>query len=198
MPPSPHAAPTFVTGSTLKHVISMTATGSIGLAAVFFVDVLNLFYIAQLGQKELAVLFQDASGELLPPEKVALSDEGAYGMEIVDADGDGRLDLLHLSSGSRDGVRVRLQTGVRQFGPEQALPLKPARSTLQLLERATGGAPAVFAQDRLTIAQLAALTGANRNTLTVRLRELVSAGRVRRHGKARATWYSLSLPPAAR
>ncbi|WP_332744459.1 MATE family efflux transporter [Hydrogenophaga sp.] len=54
MPPSSHATPTFVTGSTLRHVISMTATGSIGLAAVFFVDVLNLFYIAQLGQKELA------------------------------------------------------------------------------------------------------------------------------------------------
>ncbi|WP_082585846.1 MATE family efflux transporter [Hydrogenophaga sp. Root209] len=54
MPPSPHATPTFVTGSTLRHVVSMTATGSIGLAAVFFVDVLNLFYIAQLGQKELA------------------------------------------------------------------------------------------------------------------------------------------------
>jgi hypothetical protein len=101
--------------------------------------------LVMLGQKELAVLFQDASGELLPPEKVALSDEGAYGMEIVDADGDGRLDLLHLSSGSRDGVRVRLQTGVRQFGPEQALPLKPARSTLQLLERATASSPAVFA-----------------------------------------------------
>lgn len=54
MPPPPQASPTFVTGSTLKHVISMTATGSIGLAAVFFVDVLNLFYISQLGQKELA------------------------------------------------------------------------------------------------------------------------------------------------
>lgn len=45
---------TFVTGSTLRHVVTMTATGSIGLAAVFFVDVLNLFYISLLGQKELA------------------------------------------------------------------------------------------------------------------------------------------------
>jgi DNA-binding HxlR family transcriptional regulator len=44
---------------------------------------------------------------------------------------------------------------------------------------------------RLTIAQFASITGANRNTLKVRLRELVSEGRVRRHGKARATWYSL-------
>lgn len=50
---------------------------------------------------------------------------------------------------------------------------------------------ALQAQERLTIAQIASLTNANRNTLKVRLRELVSAGRVRRHGKARATWYSL-------
>ncbi len=53
----PQPSPTtgkFVTGSTLRHVVTMTATGSIGLAAVFFVDVLNLFYISLLGQKELA------------------------------------------------------------------------------------------------------------------------------------------------
>jgi Fic family protein len=50
---------------------------------------------------------------------------------------------------------------------------------------------ALRAQERLTIAQLATITKANRNTLKVRLRELVSAGRVRQHGKARATWYSL-------
>lgn len=50
---------------------------------------------------------------------------------------------------------------------------------------------ALRANARLTIAQLAAITGANRNTLKVRLRELVAAGRLRQHGKARATWYSL-------
>lgn len=48
------ASPAFVTGSTLRHVITMTATGSIGLGVVFAVDMLNLFYIAQLGQRELA------------------------------------------------------------------------------------------------------------------------------------------------
>jgi Fic family protein len=46
-------------------------------------------------------------------------------------------------------------------------------------------------QERATIAELATFTGTNRNTLKVRLRELVAAGRVRRHGKARATWYTL-------
>lgn len=44
---------------------------------------------------------------------------------------------------------------------------------------------------RLTIAQMVELTGANQNTLKVRLRELVNAGRIQRHGKARATWYSV-------
>ena len=53
----PEAAATpgkFVTGSTLSHVLNMTAAGSIGLVAVFAVDVLNLLYISMLGQKELA------------------------------------------------------------------------------------------------------------------------------------------------
>jgi Fic family protein len=50
---------------------------------------------------------------------------------------------------------------------------------------------ALRAKERLTIGELAEITGANRNTIKVRLRELVAAGRVRQHGKARATWYSL-------
>ncbi|WP_246660483.1 MATE family efflux transporter [Nitratireductor sp. XY-223] len=44
----------FVTGSTMRHVIVMAATGSVGLVAVFLVDALNLFYISLLGQQELA------------------------------------------------------------------------------------------------------------------------------------------------
>ena len=45
--------------------------------------------------------------------------------------------------------------------------------------------------ERLTISQLVEMTGANQNTLKVRLRELVNENRIKRHGKARATWYSL-------
>jgi Fic family protein len=44
---------------------------------------------------------------------------------------------------------------------------------------------------RLTITQLATITGGNRNTLKLRLRELVAKKEVRQYGKARATWYSL-------
>lgn len=48
------ARPVFTTGSTMRHVVVMTATSSIGLVAIFVVDLLNLFYISLLGQQFLA------------------------------------------------------------------------------------------------------------------------------------------------
>lgn len=39
----------FLTGSTMRHVLVMTLTGAVGLMAVFVVDLLNLFFLAQLG-----------------------------------------------------------------------------------------------------------------------------------------------------
>ena len=63
--PSPTASPgqqaKFVTGSTMRHVAVMTATGSIGLIAIFVVDALNLFYISMLGVQELAAAIGFAS-----------------------------------------------------------------------------------------------------------------------------------------
>jgi Fic family protein len=44
--------------------------------------------------------------------------------------------------------------------------------------------------DRITIAQIVEHTGGVQSTIKLRLRELVNAGRIKRHGKARATWYS--------
>lgn len=44
---------------------------------------------------------------------------------------------------------------------------------------------------RQSIAQIVEHTKANQNTIKVRLRELVQSGRIKRHGKGRATWYSL-------
>jgi putative MATE family efflux protein len=50
--PGPAARPpaVFVTGSTMRHVIVMTATGSIGLMAIFLVDFLSLLYVSWLGR----------------------------------------------------------------------------------------------------------------------------------------------------
>jgi putative MATE family efflux protein len=48
--PVPMQAPAkFVTGSVMRHVVVMTSTGSIGLMAVFAVDLINLWYISHLG-----------------------------------------------------------------------------------------------------------------------------------------------------
>ena len=39
----------FTTGSTMRHVAVMSATGAIGLMAIFVVDLLSLLYISWLG-----------------------------------------------------------------------------------------------------------------------------------------------------
>jgi putative MATE family efflux protein len=43
----------FTEGSTLRHVIIMTATGSVGLMAIFLVDLLSLLYVSWLGDEKL-------------------------------------------------------------------------------------------------------------------------------------------------
>lgn len=58
---TPSSNAVFVTGSTMRHVLTMTSTGAIGLVAIFFVDILNLFYISLLGVQELAAAIGYAS-----------------------------------------------------------------------------------------------------------------------------------------
>lgn len=43
----------FLTGSTMGHVVKMTATGAFGITFVFLVDAANLLWISQLGQPQL-------------------------------------------------------------------------------------------------------------------------------------------------
>lgn len=80
----------------------------------------------------------------------------------------------------KDGLAVRLDRDRAALGGEEELPALSVQILKVLRQR-----------ERLSIGELADITGANRNTLKVRLRELVTEGRVRQHGKARATWYSL-------
>lgn len=87
--------------------------------------------------------------------------------------------LLSLKK-QKDRLESRLEhEGVLQSS-DDALP-DLSRAVLEALRKS----------ERLTIAQLVDLTGANRNTMKLRLRELVMSGRILRFGKARATWYSL-------
>jgi len=43
----------FLTGSTMRHVLVMSAAGAAGLVSVFFVDFLSLLYVSRLGDASL-------------------------------------------------------------------------------------------------------------------------------------------------
>ena len=45
--------PVFTQGSTMRHVAVMTATGALGLMAIFAVDLLSLLYVSRLGDQAL-------------------------------------------------------------------------------------------------------------------------------------------------
>ena len=60
-PKAPAQKAVFTEGSIMRHVMTMTSTGAIGLVAIFLVDVVNLFYISLLGQQELAAAIGYAS-----------------------------------------------------------------------------------------------------------------------------------------
>jgi putative MATE family efflux protein len=51
-PPGGREEAVFVTGSLMRHVTVMTATASIGLMAIFVVDLLSLLYVSWLGRPE--------------------------------------------------------------------------------------------------------------------------------------------------
>jgi putative MATE family efflux protein len=51
---APAAPARYLSGSLFHHVFVMAGTGAIGLVAVFAVDLINLFYISLLGEKEIA------------------------------------------------------------------------------------------------------------------------------------------------
>lgn len=51
---APAANARFVTGSTMGHIVSMTAAGATGLMALFLVDLVDMYFIALLGEAALA------------------------------------------------------------------------------------------------------------------------------------------------
>jgi putative MATE family efflux protein len=49
----PPARAKFLSGSTMRHVVTMTLTGALGLMAMFFVDLIDLFFLSLLGKTQV-------------------------------------------------------------------------------------------------------------------------------------------------
>jgi putative MATE family efflux protein len=53
MTPEPTREARFVTGSIMRHVVTMTFTGAVGLMSMFLVDLADLLYLSLLGNTEI-------------------------------------------------------------------------------------------------------------------------------------------------
>ncbi|WP_295316074.1 MATE family efflux transporter [Roseobacter sp.] len=129
----------FLTGSTMGHVVRMTATGAFGITFVFLVDAANLFWIAQLGDAQLVAaigfafaiqFFSVSSGVGLMIASTAM---------ISRSIGAGRRDLAREQAGAAVIIATTIQAGV-------ALLIVLFRHDLVAMAGATGETAALAAR----------------------------------------------------
>jgi len=77
----------FVEGSTMKHILTMSGAGSIGLLALFAVDLLDMLFISMLGQIELAAAVGFAGTLLFFSTSVSIGTSIAMGALVSKAIG---------------------------------------------------------------------------------------------------------------
>lgn len=90
----------FTTGSTMRHVVVMTATSSAGLLSLFLVDAINLLYISMLGVTELAAAIGFAGTIQFFMISVSIGLLIAGSATISKAIGSGELDRARQLAGS--------------------------------------------------------------------------------------------------
>ena len=95
----------FLTGSTMRHVVVMSSTASVGLMAVFLVDFIDMVFISMLGKAELAAAVGYAGSILFFTTSVSVGLAIAAGA------------LVSRALGAGDEARARiLATHVMAFG----------------------------------------------------------------------------------
>jgi putative MATE family efflux protein len=103
----PVEAGRFTVGSTLRHVLVMTAAGSVGLISVFFVDLLSLLYVSRLGDTALTAAVGYASQVLFLLISVNIGLSIAIGALVSRALGAGdRARARHLAASGLVHVAV--------------------------------------------------------------------------------------------
>jgi putative MATE family efflux protein len=98
--PNPDGSPpVFTIGSTMQHVVVMTATGSVGLIAIFFVDFLSLLYVSWLKDTNLTAAVGYATTVLFLTTSICIGLMIAVGA------------LVSRALGARDRDRARRLAG---------------------------------------------------------------------------------------
>lgn len=99
---NPGAQAKFLDGNLFAHVAVMSLTSSVGLMAVFVVDLINMVYISMLGRAELAAAIGYAGAILF------FTTSFGIGMSIAVS----ALVARALGSGDRDAAREKSTTGL--------------------------------------------------------------------------------------
>ncbi|MBC2601178.1 FG-GAP repeat domain-containing protein [Puniceicoccus vermicola] len=77
-----------------------------------------------LGEEDILLFHQGEEGLADSPDKLRLTADTAYGIDLADINGDGRPDIFYTAGSGARAWRVRLQEESGAFGPEQAFDLK--------------------------------------------------------------------------
>ena len=87
--------PRFVTGSLLRHILSMTAAGAVGLMAIFIGDLANIYFLSRLGDEAIVAAVGYASSVLFFSTSIGI------GLAIA------ATSLIAPALGARKRVRAR-------------------------------------------------------------------------------------------
>ena len=93
--------------------------------------------LAVLTKTELLLYRQTTDGEIDAPASFRLSG-ASFSLEVIDVDGDGRLDVTYQVSGTADSLRVRHGLTGGGFGPEVAYRMSESRGVVRSLPAARG------------------------------------------------------------
>ncbi len=93
--------------------------------------------LAVLTESELLLFRQSAEGELDGPERWRLAGD-CFAIQILDIDGDERVDVSYQVAGAEDSLRVRHGLATGGFGPEVAYRLSSSRGVVRPLPSVTG------------------------------------------------------------
>lgn len=103
-----------------------------------------------LANQSILLLMQSEKGELQSPVELAVSIPNSYGLQVVDLNQDGHVDLFYQSPSEHYSMRLRYGLGGGQFGPELMFRVELPGSNVVPVTLKPGAAPALVYVEKKT------------------------------------------------